>query len=430
MTTSSPANRKFVKVLPSGLKVVCVPHPGSAVTVLVAARAGSNLERRRESGLAHFLEHMCFKGTDRRSYREWNVAVEALGGQANAETSNEMVAYYAKGPAGAWRDLLGLVGESFSRSVFPEEEIDKERGVVIEEINAESDHPESRVIELVDEVLFRGHPASRPILGTKANVRSFGRDDLVRFRDGHYVARNSVVVVVGPVEAPEVFRVAAESLAGLPRGRRAELTKANPRQARPRVKIARRQTDQAHLSLAFAVPPAGHADSPAWTLLETVTGQGLSSRLNQRLREELGICYYVEVEHRAQFGFGSFVVSAGVAVDRVAEAVTAIGRELSRLAREPVSRAELTKAKEYHAFAFATDLETTDQVALHWAEETLLSRKPEAPSGWLARVRSVTAADLRRIAAETFVPSRANLALIGPAGGEATLAAAIVDSLR
>lgn len=429
MTTSSPANRKFVKILPSGLRVICVPHPGPAATVLVAARAGSNLETRRELGLAHFLEHMCFKGTDGRSYRDWNVAVETLGGQANAETSNETVAYYAKGPAGAWRDLLGLVGESFARSNFPEGEIGKERGVVIEEINAANDRPESCAAELADELLFRGHPAGRPILGTKASVRQLGRVDLVRFRDRFYVARNSVVVVAGPVEAPEVFRAAELALAGLPRGRKAPLPEAAPRQARPRVKVARRQTDQAHLSLAFAAPGLGHADSPALTLLETVAGQGLSSRLSQKLREELGVCYYVEAEHRSQLGFGSFVISAGVAVDRVAEAVAAIGEELAALAREPISRAELTKAKEYHASTFATDLETSDQVALRWAEEALLSRKPEAPSAWLSRVRSVTAEDLRRVAAATFRASKANLALVGPAGGEATLAATLVDSL-
>lgn len=429
MTISSPANRKFVKVLPSGLRVICVPHPGPTATVLVAARGGSNLERKAESGLAHFLEHMCFKGTEARAYRDWNIAVEALGGQANAETANETVSYYAKGPAGSWRDLLALVGESFARSTFPEDEIGKERGVVIEEINAAADRPESRAADIADELLFRGHPSSRPILGSKESVRRFGRAHLARFRDRHYVARNSVVVVAGPVEAPEVFRVAAEALAGISRGRRADLPRAVPRQSSPRVRVARRQTDQAHLALAFPAPGSNHADAPAWALLETVAGQGLSSRLHQKLREELGLCYYVDADWSGQSSHGAFTVSAGVAVDRVGEAVAAIGGELSRLADEALPRAELAKAKEYYASTYATGLETSEQVALRWAEEALIARAPEAPSAWLARVRAVSAADLRRAAGKTFAAARANLALVGPSGGESSLAATLVESL-
>jgi predicted Zn-dependent peptidase len=429
MTISSPANRKFVKVLPSGLRVICVPHPGPTATVLVAARAGSNLEKKAESGLAHLLEHMCFKGTLARAYRDWNIAVEALGGQANAETGNETVSYYAKGPAKSWRELLALVGETFAQSTFPEAEIGKERGVVVEEINASNDRPESQAADLVDEMLFRGHPASRPILGTKESVRGFGRAHLARFRDRHYVARNTVVVVAGPVDASEVFRVAEAALASLPRGRRAELPRFSSRQAKPRVRVARRQTDQAHLSLAFPAPGSDQASSPAWALLETVAGQGLSSRLHQKLREELGICYYVEAEHNAQSSYGSFVVSAGVAVDRVGEAVAAIGGELARLASEPLSRAELAKAKEYYASTYATALETSEQVALRWAEEALTARVPEAPSAWLARVRAVTAGDIRRAAKKTFAAGRANLALVGPSGGESSLEAALVESL-
>ncbi len=430
MTTSSPANRKFVKVLPSGLKVICVPHPGPTATVLVAARAGSNLEKKADSGLAHFLEHMCFKGTEARSYRDWNVAVEALGGQADAETSNETVAFYAKGPVRAWRELLALVGESFARSTFPEEEIGKERGVVTEEINADADRPDIRAPEIARELLFRGHAAGRPILGTKANVRRFGRAALLRFRDRHYVARNSVVVVSGPVEAAEVFRVAEEALRGLPRGRRAELPRAVVRQSRPRVRVTRRQTDQAHLALAFAAPGLGHRTEPAWALLQTVAGQGMSSRLNLALRAERGLCYYAEADYHPESSSGSFTVSVGVAADRVDEAVAAIGGELSRLAREPLSRAELAKAKEYYASTFTTGLETSEAVALRWADEALLARAPEAPSAWLARVRAVTAGDLKRAAAKTFVPSRANLALVGPAGGESMLARALVENLR
>jgi predicted Zn-dependent peptidase len=195
------------------------------------------------------------------------------------------------------------------------------------------------------------------------------------------------------------------------------------------VRVARRQTDQAHLSLAFPAPGSDKASSPAWALLETVAGQGLSSRLHQKLREELGICYYVEAEHHAQSSYGSFVVSAGVAVDRVGEAVSAIGAELARLASEPLSRAELAKAKEYYASTFATALETSEQVALRWAEEALLARAPEAPSAWLARVRAVTAGDLRRAASQTFRSGKANLALVGPSGGESSLEAALVESL-
>jgi predicted Zn-dependent peptidase len=407
-----------------------VPHPGPTVTVLVGARAGSNMERRPESGLAHFLEHMSFKGTEVRSYRDWNVAAEGVGGQPEAETRKESVFYYTSGPARAWRQLLSLVGESFARSTFPEAEIGKERGVVIEEINSFQDRPDMRADELVDELLFRGHPSARPTLGTKQSVRSFGRDDLRRFRDRHYTARNSVVVVAGPVEAPEVFRVAGEALAGLPRGRRVELPRARLRQSRPRVRVARRQTDQAHLALGFSAPGIDSASAPAWALLETVAGQGMSSRLHLKLREELGLCYYASADHRPDSTFGSFVVSAGVAADRVDEAVAAIGGELRRLAREPLSRAELSKAKEYYASTFATSLETSEQVALRWADEALLSKSPEAPSAWLARVRAVTAGDLRRVAEKAFRARRANLALVGPTGGEASLARTLADSLR
>lgn len=410
-------------ILPSGLRLITIPMKDApTVTVLVMVEAGSKYETKRENGLSHFLEHMCFKGTTKRPTAfAISSELDAIGSHYNAFTGEEYTGYYAKAAAKHLPKLLDVVSDLYLDPTFDEREIDKEKGVIVEEINMYRDMPHRHVQELFTELLYGDQPAGWGIAGTPENVRAMKREDFVDYRKRHYVASATTVVVAGSFDAKKVRKDVEKYFSALPKSKKQGKEKVKESQAKPAVKIEHRQTDQAHLVLGVRGFPIKDPKTPAIRVMNAILGAGMSSRLFQKLREEMGVGYYVRSSYDGLTDHGILSVSIGADVKRVEEVIKAILGEFKRLATELVSDEELEKTKEYLAGTMYLGLESSDAVAEFYGFQEVLRRPIRTPEIVVRDIRAVTAKQVRDVARKLFVERNLNLAAVGPVGDDARL---------
>lgn len=403
-----------IKKLSNGLRIVTVPMPDNpTVTVMVMVAAGTRYETAANNGLSHFLEHMCFKGTKTRTNIQIAYEMEAMGAESNAFTSYDYTGYYAKGRSELFPKLLDLVSDIYLHSTFPESEITKEAGVITGEIDMIEDAPQSRVGYLFLESLYGNQPAGMPILGTKETVRSFTRDDFVNYHNQHYIAEKTVVVVAGNVSHADVVRRVARAFAEIKSGR-AIAKKKIAKSSGPRVMVRNKKTDQAHLVMGCRSLPTGHPDEPAFAVMTALLGQGSSSRLFIKLREEMGAGYYVFASHTSSNDSGEFDISTGTDPARVPEIIRAIRGEIQNIRTDLVSAEELAKTKEYLIGRIVMGLESSDAFA-HYAGVRAVLGRPIKPLAAVERdIRAVTAADVLRVAKKYLKNGQLHLAVKGP----------------
>ncbi|HWA32389.1 MAG TPA: pitrilysin family protein [Candidatus Paceibacterota bacterium] len=404
------------KVLPNGLRVVTIPMKDNpTATVLVLVGTGSKYETKKLNGISHFLEHMCFKGTEKRPKAiDISRELDALGSQYNAFTAQEYTGYYAKSDARHFRKIFDVVSDIYLNSTFPEAEIEKEKGVIIEEINMYEDTPPRHVQDLLMKLLYGDQPAGWNIAGEKSNIPRMKRTDFVSYKRAHYLPEATVIVVAGRVSETEVLREVKKVFGSLYRGKKGKMVKTRESQARPQALVKWKKTDQAHLVLAVRSFDLIDKRNPALSVLAGILGGGMSSRLFQKLREEMGVGYYVHAYNDAYLDHGFFEISAGVDNKRVAEVISAILGECARLRSELVSRAELDKVKECLIGNMKLSLESTDDIANFYGGQELLRRQLKSADQKAREIRKVTAAEVRKLAGEIFQNKKLNLALIGP----------------
>ncbi len=404
------------KVLKNGLRAVAVPMKESpTVTVLVLVAAGSHYEAERVNGISHFLEHMCFKGTvNRPSPSVIAHELDGLGAESNAFTWYEFTGYYAKARSGNFAKIFDVVADLYLNPLIQNEELDKERGVIIEEINMYEDLPMQNVGRLLDEVMYGDQPAGRSVLGTEKHIRSLRREDFVNYRNKHYVPRATVVIVAGAVEPSEVFAQVEKyfnTLKNLPLPKKPPV---KDKQARPQLKVRYKKSKQAHFQIGFRSLNASSKELPVLAVLKTILGQGVSSRLFRKLREEMGVCYYVKANTEHHSDHGKFVISSGVDISRIETVLKVIIDELRLLINEPVGDDELRKAKEYYLGNFAMGLESSDEVAEYFGVQEVLNLKREPLHKYISAIKKVTAEDVRKLAKRLFKNNSLNFAVIGP----------------
>ena len=400
----------------SGLRVISVPMNNTkAVTVMVLVSAGSDYESKSENGISHFLEHMCFQGTERRpNTGDISRELDALGAQSNAFTSKEYTGYWAKAQEKHLPKLVDIVSDIYLNSVFNEDAMKREKGVVIEEMKMYEDLPQHKVGEVFEELLYGDQPAGWPIIGNEQNVKNITREKLIEYRKKHYVAKGTIVVVSGKINRPKALKLVEKAFEKISKEKKGGRSKTSESQKKPSIKIRYKDTDQAHIVLGFRANPLGHKDNHKIGMLETVLGQGMSSRLFRRLRDDLGICYYVRASHDSYLDRGYFSISSGVAKDRVKEALKAIFEELKNIKKELVSKEELLKAKEFKVGNMYLSLETSDSYADFYSFQELMGLPIRTPQEKAKKVEQVSAKDIQKMAENLFTDENLNLAIIGP----------------
>jgi predicted Zn-dependent peptidase len=402
--------------LDNGLRVLRADMPQvQSVTCMIMLAAGSRYETPDTNGIAHFAEHMFFKGTERRpTAREIGIEVDGLGGEFNAFTSKEYTGYYVKCAADYRDRALDVLVDMLRHSKFEPEEIEREKGVIVEEMNMYYDTPRDFIGGVYEQLLYGDQPLGWDIIGRKETVRAATRDTFLGYVDRWYKPERMVVGLGGRLDGDPLATV--ERLLGdlEPVETGAPAPVELGADDGPQVTIHRKDSDQAHLVLGVRSYPIGHPDRYALQLLSTVLGTGMSSRLFTEVRERRGLAYYVYAHNQSYTDAGSLYSQAGVDINRAAEAVETIAREFARIAAEEVPADELEKARALAKGRFVLRLENPQGMTLFGLSREVLEGRAEEPDEVLAGLDAVTAADVQRVAQDVIGSHSLQLALIGP----------------
>lgn len=404
------------KVLKNGLRVITVPMKDNpTATVLVLVEAGSKYETKKVNGISHFLEHMCFKGTNKRPKGiDISKELDALGSQYNAFTAQEYTGYYAKSDAKHFGQIFDIVSDIYLNSTFPEIEMQKEKGVIIEEINMYEDMPHRHVQDLIMKLLYGDQPAGWNIAGEKKNILNMKRDDFVKYKKEHYLPEATVLVVSGAVTEKQVMSEVSKIFGKVSRGKKINKIKVKELQKSPQVLINFKKTDQTHFVLGLRSLNLFSKKNVVLSVLSGVLGGGMSSRLFQKLREEMGVGYYVRAYNDAYTDHGFFQISAGVDNKRIEEVLKAVLEECNKLKNSKVSEEELNKVKECLIGNMKLSLESSDDIANFHGGQELLKREIISAEERAKEIRKVTALQIQSLAKDIFQNNKLNFALIGP----------------
>lgn len=402
--------------LDNGLRILTAPiDSAQSVTCAIMLAAGSRYETPDTNGIAHFAEHMFFKGTKRRpTARDISMEIDAIGGEFNAFTGKEYTGYYVKCAAESRDVALDVLVDMLRHSKFDSEEIEREKGVIIEEMNMYYDSPRDFIGGVYEELLYGDQPLGWDIIGRKETIRNAKRDTFDGYV-GHWYKPSRMVVGVGgkigdglPERVQELLGDMEEASTGQPEPVRVESN------GGARVKVHTKASDQAHICLGVHSYPLEHPDRYALQVLATILGGGMSSRLFTEVRERRGLAYYVYGLNHSYTDAGSLYAQAGVDINRIDDAVSTIAAELRKIADEPVPGDELEKAKSFSKGRFVLQLETSQGLIMFGLRREVLESRTPDPEEILAELDKVTVDDVSRVAADVIARQGLNLAVIGP----------------
>jgi len=409
--------KSFKKItLKNGLRVILVHKHGSpTTTALVLVAAGSKYETKEINGVSHFLEHLCFKGTHTRpTALRISSEFESLGAQNNAFTAEEYTGYYGKVASRHTKKILDLVTDLYLDPIFPAQEIEKEKGVIIEELNMYADLPMRRVQEVMTELLYGDQPAGWTILGRKKVIKALTRDDIMKYRSEHYVADATVVVVAGNFNEKTVTEQIERAFGIISTDKKFKKVKTLDVQTRPAIKTQYKKTDQTHLVLSVRAYDLFDKKHYSLAVLADILGGGMSSRLFQQVREKLGAAYYIRARVEEHTDHGYLAISAGVDHKKLPDVVRAILKECKLIKQGKVTEEEILRAKNHILGNLMMNLELSDDLALFYGLQETLTQKLLSPKEITHKINKVTKLDIVRTAKDIFVNKKLNLALIGP----------------
>ncbi|ODA67237.1 PqqF [Methyloligella halotolerans] len=405
-----------VSRLSNGLTVASITMPGvETVSLGIWVGAGSRSETASEHGIAHFLEHMAFKGTARRSARDIAEEIEAVGGDINAATGVDSTAYYARVLPGDSPLALDILSDILLNPGFAPDELERERGVILQEIAASLDSPEDTVFDLAQEAAYPAQPLGRPILGTMQSIGAFARDDLSRYLGAHYHAPSMVLAAAGAIEHADLVQLAEQRLSEL------DATPApTPEDARygGGIRHSERYFEQSHLVMGFEAPALHHPEYIQMQMLAGALGGGMSSRLFQEVREKRGLCYAVYSFAHSLADTGTFSVYAATGPEYADELFAVIRDEIRRAADDGFHPDELARVKAQAKMGLFASLESSGARAEQLARHILLYGRPLSTEELLEKVEAVTEEDLRRQAVR-LLTSPLTLATVGPIANRA-----------
>jgi len=401
--------------LANGLESVVRPLPQTqSVAVGIWVRAGGRYESSERAGISHFLEHLLFKGTRRRSCETLKRQIEGVGGSLNGFTAEEVTCYMAKVPRRYSRRALEVLADMVQRPTLTAQDMEKEREVILEEIRMYEDAPGQIVHDLFSQLLWPNHPLGTLLSGTIDTVRRITRDDVVEYWRRMYQPRHLVVACAGAVE-PVSIRHQIERLFGGMRGRSMHGFPRAPRPRRgPQVRVWNKRTEQTHLCVGMYAIPRTHPDRFALELLHVLLGANMSSRLFREVRERRGLVYEIGTQIKRFHDTGAFVVYAGCDPGKLTATMQTILAELARIRRTRIARSELRRAKDYYAGQLLMGLEDTMDHMLWAGEQTATLGRVARPETLLAHIAKVTERDIQRVARQLFVTPKMHVAIVGP----------------
>jgi predicted Zn-dependent peptidase len=409
--------------LPNGLTVATAEMPHmSSISLGLWVGVGGRYEPARLNGVSHFIEHLLFKGTRKRTAREISQAVEGIGGYLNAFTSEENTCYYSKARHERFDELLDVLTDMFLNARFAPADINKERGVIKEEWAAYQDQPQQYVQELLNQMQWPDQPLGRPLTGTDQSLDLISRADLTRFHRAHYVAAGALVAAAGNLSARDVTRSVARFARHFTPGRRAHFAPAAANQAEPRVRLATKATEQTHLALGIRTCSRHDERRFALRLLSTILGENMSSRLFQTVREERGLAYNIYTALSFFDDVGDMVICAGLEPRHLRQVLRLIVKELRGLTERPPAAGELRRARDYVLGQIDLSMENTENQMMWLGEQLLSYGKVFPPAEVKQRLTEVTAPQIRAVARDFFRPERLNLALVSPLKSDRGLA--------
>ncbi len=404
------------QTLKNGLRVITVPlRDATSVTVLALFATGSKYEEKEINGLSHFLEHMMFKGTKKRpTPQSIPEEIERVGGSTNAFTSHEETGYWVKMDYTHLDLALDIVSDMLINSKFDKKEMEKERGVIIEEMNMVKDNPRRHVWDLLYRLMYGDQPAGWDIIGTKEIIQAVPREKLIEYYKKQYGAENMTLIIAGKMNEKDVLNKANKYFGKLnaqkPHGKPAVVEI----QQHPEPLINFKETDQTHLCLSFRAFNIFDERKYALSVLSLILGEGMSSRLFVRIREKHGLAYSIMSTTDNASDSGFLAIYAGVGNDKVKKALVETLDEIKKIKTRGVTDAELKKAKDNFKGKTLIGLETSDEWASFVGAQEIATRKIMMPEEILKKINKITKKDILNVAREVFKNEKMNLALIGP----------------
>lgn len=390
-----------------------MPHMAS-VALGIWVGVGGRYEPAPLCGASHFIEHMLFKGTKRRTARQISQDVEGIGGYLNAFTTEESTCFYAKAAHDQLKHVWDVLADMFLNSTFDPVELEKERNVIKEELAMYLDQPHHQVQELLNETLWPNQPLGRALTGTEKTLEALSREDLVSYKLKNYVARNTLVTFAGSIQHREAVKLVSQFARKLKMAHRPVFSPADARQEAPRLKFHRKSTEQTQLALGIRTCSRHDDRRFALRLLNVMLGENMSSRLFQVVREDNGLAYSI----CSSLGFfddvGAMNISAGVETDKLEKALKLIMGELAIFTGQLPSKGELRRARDYIFGQLDLNLENTESQMTWLGEQYLGYGKVVSPEEVKNRIAEVTPSEIRAVARDFFKPERLNLAVVSP----------------
>ncbi len=404
--------------MPNGIRVIYKHLPGThSVSTGIFIKAGSRFEKQNLSGVSHFIEHLLFKGTKKRNYKQIKEAIEGVGGTFNGFTSEEATCYWIK-ILGEYVDLsIDVLADMIQNPLLKDADIEKERRVIIEEINMYKDIPAKYVFEIFDGTLYGGHPLGQPIAGTVETMSGMKRDWVSGYLKNFYTAENIVISISGNIHEKDMIQSMEKHLSGVKKKQKNGCKQWDGKPACPKVNILKKDTEQTHVAMGGLAPSRFDGKRYPLGILNTILGGNMSSRLFNRIREKMGLAYAIKSMAKHYQDTGAYLVYAGVSPDNTEKCIAAVIDEMRKI-KDGVKKTELDRAKKFMVAQILMGLEDNLEYMLWLGEQKLFREKPVTVKATLEKINAVTAEQVKNIAEELFRPENFCLSLIGPKANE------------
>lgn len=400
--------------LKNGLRVISIPMAGTkTATILVMFKTGSKYESRENNGISHFLEHMFFKGTEKRpTNMDISAELDSLGAEYNAFTSKEYTGYWIKIDSTKLEKAVDIISDMLIGSKFDPKEIEREKGVIIEEINMYHENPLYYIEDLFEQCLYGDNPAGWEIAGPKENIRRFKRDDFINYFKTQYGVDSATVCLAGNIgDSKDLLE---KYFSAISTSKFIDKQKAVEKQTVPEVLVHKKDGDQVNLSLGVRAYPIGHKDEYALKVLSVILGGSMSSRMFNEVRERRGLAYYVRTNYEPFTDTGYLTTQAGVPAGKQNEAIKVMLNEYKKARNGEITEEELQRAKDLIRGKSIIHLEASDDMANWYGKQATLKEEVRSPEEFFDKVDEVTSADIKRVAEDIFKDKGLNLAVIGP----------------
>ncbi len=405
------------QVLPNGLRLLTIPMPSfESATVMVLVGAGSRYETEHNNGASHFLEHMAFKGTQKRpSAMDISSLIDGIGGEFNAFTGKETTGYYIKSSADKVEISLDVLSDMLMNSLFEPKEIEKEKGVIIEEINLYEDTPARKIGDVYESLLYGDTPMGWDIGGRKDVIKSIKREDFSSYMESLYSAGNMTIIIAGGVDAKKTSELVGKYFGSMSSFQTKKFVEVVESQNKPEILIKQKNTEQVHIALGVRTVPLNNEEKYPLAILAGILGSGMSSRLFHEVREKRGLGYYIRTSSDHNQDCGTLVSTAGIDPKRVEEAISVIIAEYHRIKTEKtgITDKEISKAKEYLKGHLVLELEDSRAVAGFYGTQEMLEDKVENPVEYLSKIDKISTEEVFKAAKKYLITSALNFAVIG-----------------